>query len=176
MINVQVERNSNENALTLLRRFNKRVQGAGIVRTVRANRYKARNKSILTRNKKAILGTRCRLELLFMSPRDSHILNHRYRNKNKPANVLSFVLSQKEGQIVVCPECAVREASRYEQTKKNFIRFLFIHAILHLKGLRHGSTMEAEERRFCKRFLPPKASSAFSYGKKNISRNRYRNL
>ncbi|OHA26870.1 MAG: rRNA maturation RNase YbeY [Candidatus Taylorbacteria bacterium RIFCSPHIGHO2_02_FULL_46_13] len=131
---------------------------------------------LFKRIKNAILGTRYRLELLFMSPRDSQILNHRYRNKNKPANVLSFVLSQKEGQIVVCPECAVREASRYEQTKKNFIRFLFIHAILHLKGLRHGSTMEAEERRFCKRFLPPKASSAFSYGKKNISRNRYRNL
>ncbi|OHA26869.1 MAG: hypothetical protein A3C06_02395 [Candidatus Taylorbacteria bacterium RIFCSPHIGHO2_02_FULL_46_13] len=63
MINVQVERNSNENALTLLRRFNKRVQGAGIVRTVRANRYKARNKSILTRKKRALSVLERRLEV-----------------------------------------------------------------------------------------------------------------
>lgn len=51
MINVQVDRNASENALSLLRRFNKRVQGAGIVPFVRSNRYKARNQSRLGRKR-----------------------------------------------------------------------------------------------------------------------------
>ena len=54
MINVQMERNNNENALSLLRRFNKRVQGAGIVGSVRGNRYASRNQSNLSRKKHAL--------------------------------------------------------------------------------------------------------------------------
>lgn len=54
MINAQVERNNNENSLSLLRRFNKRVQGAGVVKRVRGNRYKSRSRSKLTNKKGAL--------------------------------------------------------------------------------------------------------------------------
>lgn len=64
MINVQVERNSNENSLSLLRRFNKRVQGAGMVKVVRGNRYKERNRSRLTRKKRALNSLARRHEVL----------------------------------------------------------------------------------------------------------------
>ena len=39
MINVQVEKNNNENNLNLLRRFTKRVQGSGVLNRVRGLRY-----------------------------------------------------------------------------------------------------------------------------------------
>ena len=43
--NVEVEKNNNESSANVIRRFTKRVQGAGIVPKVRGGRYHARNKS-----------------------------------------------------------------------------------------------------------------------------------
>ena len=54
MINVQIERSNNENPLSTLRRFNKKVQGSGIMKRVRSIRYKDRNKSPLARKKHAL--------------------------------------------------------------------------------------------------------------------------
>jgi ribosomal protein S21 len=45
MINVEVVKGSNENNLSVLRRFQKRVQGAGILSKVRSKRYSERVKS-----------------------------------------------------------------------------------------------------------------------------------
>ncbi|MDO8510251.1 MAG: hypothetical protein Q7S15_01360 [bacterium] len=45
MINVEVKRGANENNVSLIKRFTKRVQGAGILRKVRSLRYKDRNVS-----------------------------------------------------------------------------------------------------------------------------------
>lgn len=44
-INVEVEKNSNESSANVIRRFTKRVQGAGIVPKVRGGRYYSRSKS-----------------------------------------------------------------------------------------------------------------------------------
>lgn len=44
-INVEVEKNNNESSANVIRRFTKRVQGAGIVPKVRGGRYFARTKS-----------------------------------------------------------------------------------------------------------------------------------
>ncbi len=44
-INVQVEKNNNESSANVIRRFTKRVQGAGIVQKVRNSRYYSRVKS-----------------------------------------------------------------------------------------------------------------------------------
>lgn len=43
--NVQVDKNNNESSANVIRRFTKRVQGAGIVPKVRAGRYYSRIKS-----------------------------------------------------------------------------------------------------------------------------------
>lgn len=66
MINVEIERANNENALSMLRRFNKRVQGLGIVKRVRSVRYKVRNQSPLSKKKHALnkLGRRKEVDLL----------------------------------------------------------------------------------------------------------------
>lgn len=44
-INVEVEKNNNESSANVIRRFQKRVQGAGIIQKVRTGRYYTRIKS-----------------------------------------------------------------------------------------------------------------------------------
>ena len=53
-INVEVERNPNENNLTLLRRFTKRVQGSGILPRVRGIRYELREPSFYKKKRKTL--------------------------------------------------------------------------------------------------------------------------
>lgn len=43
--NVQVEKHTNESSANVIRRFQKRVQGAGIIQRVRSGRYQTRVKS-----------------------------------------------------------------------------------------------------------------------------------
>lgn len=43
--NVEVEKNNNESSANVIRRFTKRVQGSGIIRRMRDNRYHNRIKS-----------------------------------------------------------------------------------------------------------------------------------
>ena len=45
MINAEVTRNSAENSLSVIRRFTKKIQGAGILPRVRSLRYKERELS-----------------------------------------------------------------------------------------------------------------------------------
>lgn len=44
-INVEVDKNNNESSANVIRRFTKRVQGAGIIPKIRSGRYHARIKS-----------------------------------------------------------------------------------------------------------------------------------
>ncbi len=54
MINVEIQKNSNENAINVLKRFTKRVQGAGILNRVRSLRYAKRDESRYVRKKKTL--------------------------------------------------------------------------------------------------------------------------
>lgn len=52
--NVEVNKNANENAMGLLRRFTKRVRGSGILQRVRGIRYYERQKSDYVKKKKTL--------------------------------------------------------------------------------------------------------------------------
>jgi ribosomal protein S21 len=54
MINVQIERNPNENTATVLRKFTKGVQEAGILNRIRGRRYHSRQESAYVRKKKTL--------------------------------------------------------------------------------------------------------------------------
>lgn len=54
IINVEVQKAGSESNLSLLRRFSKRVQSAGILKRVRRIRYKNRNQSQLKRKRSAL--------------------------------------------------------------------------------------------------------------------------
>ena len=63
MINIEVTRTDNENTLNLIRRFSKRVQGAGIINRIRGIRYHSRLKSKYVEKKKALKSLRRREEV-----------------------------------------------------------------------------------------------------------------
>ncbi len=102
--------------------------------------------------KDACLGKSYDLSLVFIDNKTSKKLNRVYRKKNKPTNILSFPLSKTSGEIFLDLELAQKEAPIFGQTFPNFIGFLFIHGLLHLKGMAHGSRMERAEARLRKLF------------------------
>ncbi len=71
---------------------------------------------------------------------------------NTASNVLAFPLGFRHGEVILCPAQARAQAAEYGYAPRDFLAYLFIHGLLHLKGRRHGATMESEEQRFLKRF------------------------
>ncbi len=102
--------------------------------------------------KNAAMGKSYELSLVFIGERRSKKLNTEYRNKHKSGNVLSFPLDKKTGEIFICPVRARREAKSFDRKYENFIAFLFIHGLCHLKGMDHGSTMEKAEEKIRAQF------------------------
>ncbi len=109
-------------------------------------------KVVLTRLKDAVLGKHYRLSIVFTNAANMRRLNRAYRKIDGPTDILSFPLSETEGEIFVAPAVARREAVRFNNPFPDFLLFLFIHGFLHLKGMGHGSRMEAQERTFRKKF------------------------
>jgi len=87
--------------------------------------------------KEKILGHDYDLSLVFAGPALMRKLNRERRNKDKVANVLSFPLTKNSGEIFI-------KLPATDFSLPN----LFIHGLLHLKGLAHGSKMETEEKKF----------------------------
>ena len=102
--------------------------------------------------KNKIMGKRYSLSLAFVGDKRSTTLNKTYRGKNTPANILSFPLSKNEGEIIINPHQARRDAKHHTMVPGKFVGYLFIHGLLHLKGCIHGSTMNREEERLLKKF------------------------
>ena len=63
MINAEVEKNNNESNVNLIKRFTRRVQGAGILPRVRSIRYAERTQSKYVRKKMALKALRRRQEV-----------------------------------------------------------------------------------------------------------------
>lgn len=76
-------------------------------------------------------------------------LNHQYRAKNKPTNVLSFpdgsvIDGQKQwGDIILAYETIVCEAASQGKSIKHHVTHLTIHGVLHLLGFDHETEKEA---------------------------------
>lgn len=54
MINAEVTKSGSESALSTIRKFSRRVQGTGLIRTVRGTRYFARDASKIVKKKRAL--------------------------------------------------------------------------------------------------------------------------
>ncbi len=96
--------------------------------------------------KKKILGERYELSLAFLPPRAAQKLNKKYRRKSYTPNVLTFPLTRHAGEIVICPTIAKHDAKKWQESYAHTVLRLFIHGLLHLKGLSHGSMKSAERR------------------------------
>lgn len=74
--------------------------------------------------------SRWELSVVFAPPTLMQKLNKTYRKKDKVANVLSFLLERRSGEIFL------------NATEKN-LPHLFVHGCLHLKGYDHQNNKDA---------------------------------
>ena len=102
--------------------------------------------------KDSALGKDYDLSLIFTDQKKMKKLNLIYRDKNAPTDILSFPISDNEGEIYISLEEARMEAKKFDRPYENFIAFLFIHGCVHLKGHDHGSTMESIEAKLREQF------------------------
>lgn len=114
------------------------------------------NPIIFQKIKDDILGKNYELSLVFIGEKRSKKINYKYRGKDNSANVLSFPISKKEGEMFITPQKAKRQAHLFDKNKDEFIGFLFIHGLLHLKGMEHSSKMEEAENKFYLKFFNKK--------------------
>ena len=102
--------------------------------------------------KDAALGADYTLNLIFTTSKNIEKLNTIYRNKECPTDILSFPISETEGEIYISETEARAEATKFDRDYDNFIGFLFIHGCTHLKGHDHGAIMEDIEIQLRKQF------------------------
>lgn len=102
--------------------------------------------------KNAILGEKYELELVFLTPKKQKAINKTYRNIDKTTNILSFPLTKTSGQITFDLSKVKKDAPLFDMTYPNFLKYLFIHGLLHLKGYDHSAIMERQEKKFLKMF------------------------
>ncbi len=83
---------------------------------------------------------------------ESQSLNHEYRGKDKPTNVLSFPFDAPDGiempllgDLVICRQVVESEALDQKKPVLNHWAHLVIHGILHLRGYDHLNDKDAEE-------------------------------
>jgi len=83
---------------------------------------------------------------------ESQTLNHQYRGKDKPTNVLSFPFEVPEdiplnllGDLVICAEVVQREAQEQNKALHHHWAHMVIHGTLHLLGYDHINDEDAEE-------------------------------
>jgi probable rRNA maturation factor len=93
------------------------------------------------------------LSVVFIGDARMHRLNKLYRGKDKPTNVLAFPVSSTMGEIYIDIPYACRESQRYGHAPEQHLSYLFIHGLLHLKGLDHGTKMERLEKQLLKKFV-----------------------
>lgn len=89
-----------------------------------------------------VLGEKYELSLVFAGGRLLKELNKKHRKKDRPADILSFALSKNQGEIFLNLK-SCRE--------KNYLTFIYIHGLLHLKGLSHGVKMKNKEQTIMKK-------------------------
>jgi probable rRNA maturation factor len=104
------------------------------------------------------------LTLRIVGAAESRALNKRYRGKDKPTNVLSFVPSPVVGEsqgegalgdLVLCAPVIAREAREQRKTLRAHWAHMIVHGCLHLRGYDHerprdAGRMEARERNILK--------------------------
>jgi len=81
---------------------------------------------------------------------ESQALNHQYRGKNQPTNILSFPFVAPPGlphdhlgDLVICAPVVTQEATDQHKPEIAHWAHLVIHGVLHLRGYDHQNPAEA---------------------------------
>ncbi|HBV00931.1 MAG TPA: rRNA maturation RNase YbeY [Candidatus Taylorbacteria bacterium] len=107
---------------------------------------------LLLEMKNAVLPRDYELSVAFVDTGVMREINGKYRNKRYSTDILSFPLSPCSGEIIFSMKDIEKRAPMVKRGTSNFLAFLFIHGLLHLKGYSHGSRMEREEEKIRRKF------------------------
>jgi probable rRNA maturation factor len=103
-----------------------------------------------------LANSRLSASLLFTSDAEVHVLNREWRGKDKPTNVLSFPMLEREdllalapdgppellGDIALAYETCAREAAEKGIPLEHHAAHLIVHGLLHLAGHDHETSPE----------------------------------
>mgnify|MGYP000901836508 CR=1 FL=1 len=97
---------------------------------------------------------KARVNLALVDLQTSQTLNHEWRGKDKPTNILSFPFELPEGwedrqqllgDLVVCVPVVQQEADQQGKVLAEHMAHLLVHGLLHLQGYDHEMEAEAEQ-------------------------------
>ncbi len=89
------------------------------------------------------------ISVIFISDQEITEINQKYRNINKPTNVISFAFEDTEenieenigirvlGDIIIAPNYCINMAKKLNHSIRREIIFVFTHGLLHLLGFDH---------------------------------------
>ncbi|MBI2507029.1 MAG: rRNA maturation RNase YbeY [Candidatus Niyogibacteria bacterium] len=94
--------------------------------------------------KNKILSKDYELSLVFVSDKEMARINLKYRGATGPTDILAFLLAKNSGEIFIDLPFASRKAGFLKKNIKERVLFLYIHALLHLKGFKHGTLHQSK--------------------------------
>jgi probable rRNA maturation factor len=89
------------------------------------------------------------VSVVFLEKGEIKKINWKYRRKNKPTDVLSFIYTSSynkngktlEGELALCPEIIKIQAKENKVAFQKELAFVLSHGVLHLLGMKHGEKM-----------------------------------
>jgi probable rRNA maturation factor len=110
------------------------------------------SRSRLRRWARAALERDARVTVRIVGAGEARALNRTYRGKDRPTNVLTFVMRSRprlEGDIALCAPVIQREARARGKSAAAHYAHLVVHGVLHLQGYDHETERDARvmERR-----------------------------
>jgi len=101
----------------------------------------------LKRWARAALERDARVTVRIVGAGEARALNRNFRGKDRPTNVLTFVLRERprlEGDIALCAPVIAREARAGKISAAAHYAHLLVHGVLHLQGYDHEKTDDAQ--------------------------------
>lgn len=111
------------------------------------------SEEILKQIKDDILDTSYDVSIVVVGDKKARTLNQEYRGKDYIPNVLSFPIDETMGEIFINSKTAILEAPKFNLSSTEYLYYLLIHSMLHLKGLDHSDEMSVQEALYMKKYF-----------------------
>lgn len=101
----------------------------------------------LGRNPKALrLRLKDQLVVVFLDAPAAKKINHQFRNKNYPTDILSFQSGSGLGELLICPKVLQVQAKEQGHSFEKELIYMLIHGLLHLLGFDHEQGVQKAQR------------------------------
>ena len=100
----------------------------------------------LKRWARAALERDAQVTVRIVGEREARALNRSFRGKDRPTNVLTFVMSGEPrlaGDLALCAPLIAREARSQKKSAAAHYAHLVVHGVLHLQGYDHDNERDA---------------------------------